>query len=182
MTNPIYEAAKKEIGVVEWKDGHNPRILQYFGIVGHDWVRDDETAWCAAFVGAVLEENGIKSTGMLTARSYLDFGEEVEKLRDVQQGDIVVLRRGKSNWQGHTGFVNRIEDGAVWVLGGNQRNMVSIAPYPLTRDGVNQVLGFRRYAIPEEAKVKEGKTRQHELLSELRKLLSKFKHVDREDD
>ena len=39
-------------------DGDNARILALFRAVGHDEVRHDEVAWCAAFVGATLERAG----------------------------------------------------------------------------------------------------------------------------
>ena len=37
----------------------NPRIRDYFSEVGHA-ISDDETAWCAAFVGACLERAGVR--------------------------------------------------------------------------------------------------------------------------
>ena len=48
MTTP-YELAKAEVGTVEWKDGHNPKVVAYFRDAGHPQVKDDETAWCASF-------------------------------------------------------------------------------------------------------------------------------------
>ena len=131
---PIAQAA---MGVKEIKGKrHNPVILEYFDHVGHGWVKDDETPWCAAFVGAALEQVGIKSTGSLAARSYLKWGKPVDK---PSYGDIVVLWRGKKNgWQGHVGFFIKEIDGYVYLLGGNQRNAVNVSRYPKSR-----VLGYR---------------------------------------
>ena len=104
------------------------------------------TEWCAAFINSVLEESGIKSNKdhryPLTARAYLDWGTEVSK-EDVQPGDIVVFPRGNQGWQGHVGFfVKRhiVGDTEYWlILGGNQSDKVSIAPYRASRS-----LGIRR--------------------------------------
>ena len=57
----------------------NPKIVQYFADVGHSWVKDDETAWCAAFVGSCLEKAGLTSTRALNARSYLKWGRKISK-------------------------------------------------------------------------------------------------------
>ena len=46
------------------------KIVQMFAAVGHAWVKDDETAWCAAFVGAMIERVGLISTKALNARSH----------------------------------------------------------------------------------------------------------------
>lgn len=135
----VYKIAEKEIGVTEVVgDIHNPRILEYFKKVGHSWVKDDELAWCAAYLGWVLEEAGISSTKKLNARSYLDWGVEVS---NPKRGDIVVFWRGDKNGPyGHVGFFHSFDDnGDILVLGGNQANMVNISTYPKYR-----LLGFRR--------------------------------------
>ena len=134
-----YEAAKADLGTWEWAEGHNPKVVQYFADVGHSWVKDDETAWCAAFVGAMLKKAGLPHTGKLNARSYLDWGQPVD-LDDAQPGDVVVLWRGSPNaWTGHVAFLDRIEGGFWFLLGGNQSDQVNVAGYPRDR-----VLGVRR--------------------------------------
>lgn len=135
-----YELAKKESGVVEWKDGNNPRVVAYFRDAGHPNVKDDETAWCAAFVGAMLKRAGMKGTGKLTARSYLQWGEDIH-IDDAKEGDIVVLKRGTSSWQGHVGFFVGRAGNKVTLLGGNQSNAVNRRSYRI--DG-GQLLGVRR--------------------------------------
>ena len=116
----------------------NPAIMDMYASVGHDWVEHDTVAWCAAFVGHCLERAGIRSTRKLTARSYLNWGIPVE-IADAQQGDICVIPRGRSSWQGHVFFIDRIEGAWVWGLGGNQNDAVSIKRYP-----VSKLLGVRR--------------------------------------
>lgn len=138
ISKMIYSVAEEHEGTWEWKDGHNPQVVAYYAASGHPEIKEDEVPWCAAFVGAVLAQCGLPNTGSLLARSYLDYGEKVLS-KDVVRGDIVVLKRGNSSWQGHVGFVSRIANGKVYVLGGNQGNQVNVTGYPLT-----SVLGYRR--------------------------------------
>lgn len=137
MKSP-YDLARAEIGTVEWKNGSNPKVIGYFRDAGHDEVVDDATAWCAAFVGAMLKRAGVHGTGKLTARSYLEWGKPVD-LKDAKPGDILVFQRGKSTWQGHVGFFVGRSGAMVRVLGGNQSDAVIEQHYP-----VSKLLGVRR--------------------------------------
>ncbi len=97
------------------------------------------TAWCAAFVDAVLGASGGKGTGKLNARSYLSWGVPVDT---PQLGDVVVLQRGedKNGWKGHVGFyMGENSDGTIKILGGNQGDSVSEDNFD-----PKKVLGFRR--------------------------------------
>ncbi len=134
----IMEIANSYVGTDEIRGSkHNPVILEYFDAVGHGWVKDDETPWCAAFVGAVLEEAGHKGTGSLAARSYLNWGHKVTRPK---YGDLVVFWRGtKDGWQGHVGFYVRETKEYVYCLGGNQKNSVNVSRYSKDR-----ILGYRR--------------------------------------
>lgn len=134
----VYDLARLEIGTYEWAEGSNPRVDAYFDDVGYPSMTD-ETAWCAAFVGAMLKRCGLPHTGKLTARSYLDWGKPVD-LSKAEPGDIVVLWRGSpTSWQGHVGFFDRKADGNVYLLGGNQRDQVNVSGYSIDR-----VLSVRR--------------------------------------
>jgi len=135
-----YELAKAEVGTVEWKDGHNPKVVAYFRDSGNAGIKDDETAWCAAFVGAMLARAGLKGTGKLTARSYLEWGSPVAR-KDAREGDIVVFKRGNSSWQGHVAFFVKDNGNTITVLGGNQSNAVNRKPYSAA-----SLLGIRRMA------------------------------------
>lgn len=139
-----YQLAEAEVGTIEWKDGHNPKIVAYFRDAGHSEVTDDETAWCAAFVGAMLHRSGVDGTGKLTARSYLDWGVEVAR-EDARPGDIVILKRGNSSWQGHVGFFVADTGKSITILGGNQANSVSRRAFPVDK---GQLLGIRRAPSP----------------------------------
>ncbi len=134
-----YDIARSYLGIKEVAGPRdNPKIMEMYASVGHDWVEHDETAWCAAFVGHCLEKAGIRSTRALNARSYLGFGEPVA-VTDAREGDIVVFERGSSSWQGHVAFFIKATASQIEVLGGNQSNGVTIAPYPR-----NRLLGIRR--------------------------------------
>ena len=133
-----YELAKAEVGTVEWAKGNNPKVVAYFKDSGNPGVTDDETAWCAAFVGAMLKRAGIKGTGKLNARSYLDWGTPVER-KNAQPGDVVVFRRGNSSWQGHVAFFVKDRGALIEVLGGNQSNAVNVKGYQ-----ASALLGIRR--------------------------------------
>lgn len=135
-----YDIAKTFVGTREVPGKKsNPEILAMFRAVGHEWVEDDTTAWCAAFVGACMERAGLRSTRQLNARSYLQWGVPVE-LADAQEGDVIVFSRGDpSGWQGHVGFFVKRAGTNIEVLGGNQSDAVSVARYPASR-----LLGIRR--------------------------------------
>ena len=110
------------------------------GTTNHVPVDPVKTPWCAAFANAVLRRTGYEGTDSLMARSFLSYG---LKTKDPQEGDIVVLKRGKGNVTGHVGFFNGYEwEGNqlyVKVLGGNQNKSVTVAYFP-----VNYVLDYRR--------------------------------------
>lgn len=134
-----FDIARSYIGTTEGPGpADNPVIMEMYASVGHDWVEHDNVAWCAAFVGHCLERAGIRSTRKLTARSYLDWGIPIE-VPDAQQGDIGIIPRGTSSWQGHVFFIDRMEGKWVWGLGGNQDDAVNVKRYPVAK-----LLGVRR--------------------------------------
>ena len=95
--------------------------------------------WCAAFVNSVLNENDIPGSATvsihpLLARSFLEWGDPVDhKNKDPMPGDVVIFPRGRASWQGHVGFYVEtvdIDGKEYWrILGGNQKNSVSIELY-----------------------------------------------------
>lgn len=100
------------------------------------------TAWCAAIVNASLGQAGLPTTGSNMARSFLNYGQAVT---EPQQGDIAVFQRGGPNaTTGHVGFYQgRDAAGNILVLGGNQGDKVSVAPF-----AANSLLGYRRIPAP----------------------------------
>jgi uncharacterized protein (TIGR02594 family) len=128
--------AKQEIGVKEIPGPkHSARVLSYWELSKLAF-RDDETPWCAGFVGAMLEDVGIKSTRSGMARSYSTWGQPCGPI----PGAIVVYWRGsKTGASGHVGFVvGKDKAGNIMTLGGNQGDAVTIAPFSPVR-----VLGYR---------------------------------------
>ncbi|MBD2780812.1 TIGR02594 family protein [Xenorhabdus sp. 42] len=128
------EEGYKYIGVHEIKgESHHPNILQWWKDIKRGGIRDDETPWCAAYVGAMLEHVGIRSTRFESAKSYLEWG---MPLKEPYYGCVAVFSRTGG---GHVGFVVGVaENGDVMVLGGNQSDEVNIRSFPRSR-----VSGYR---------------------------------------
>lgn len=161
-----YDIAKKKLGLKEIPGSkHNPEIVKMYADVGHAWVKDDETAWCAAFVGSTLKESGYPYLKSLTARDYLKYG---ISLKTPKEGAIAVLWRGKpTGWQGHVGFVSRFNDKSVWLVGGNQNNQVNE-----TKFSIDKVLGYR---WPNETQAQKEVTKIVRKTSTKLSLLHKFR-------
>lgn len=111
--------AHKEIGVHETPgDDSNPKVLKFFQDAGHTEIHSEDTAWCAAFVGAMLHRAGVVSTGSLMARSYLKWGVPLDAPK---LGAIAVLWRGSPDAAtGHVSFVVNFDADTIRLLGGNQ--------------------------------------------------------------
>lgn len=138
MTTKWLDIAKSEMGTAEVPGPkHNPRVVGYFRTIGMPQVTDDETAWCAAYVGSCLERSGLRSTRTAWARDYLKWGKRVYT---PTTGCIVVLDRGGGF--GHVGFYIKHDNHHIWLLGGNQSNAVNVSSFPIER-----VLGYR---MPDE--------------------------------
>lgn len=117
---------------------HNYMLKRYLRDNLSKPINPAQTAWCAAFVNAVLNAQGYSGTNSFLARSFLKWGVTVP-LAKARPGDIVVLKRGKLPWQGHVGFyADRLGKNIV-LLGGNQANKVCYKAYPL-----KSLLGIRR--------------------------------------
>jgi len=136
--NKAFEFALSQFGISETSGlVHNPEVLKYFKEIGHKWVETDETAWCSAFVNWCCKKAKLPYSGALNARSWLKIGRRV---KEPKIGDIVVLWREKRNsWKGHVGFFVRETENHIYILGGNQSNMVRVTQYPK-----NRLLQYRR--------------------------------------
>lgn len=107
---------------------HSPEILQMWKDIKRGGIKDDETPWCAAFVGAMLERAGITSSRFESAKSYEKWG--VALAKPVYGCVIVMTRKGG----GHVGFVVGVNSrGQILVQGGNQDNQVNIRAFPADR-------------------------------------------------
>lgn len=122
-TDPEWLAnARKFIGTREIPGvRHEPLILSWWKWIKRGGIKSDEVPWCAAFVGAMLEQCGIQSSRFESARSYEAWG---IKLPKPVLGCIAVFSR---NGGGHVGFVvGKTGSGQLLILGGNQSNEVNI--------------------------------------------------------
>ena len=127
---PWMAIAETYLGISEIKGAkHNPDVVEMFALSGFSGVKDDETPWCAAFVGAVLHLAGLgRRDGInLAARSFESYG---VGLPEPLYGCVGVKKRaGGKSWQGHVGFVVGANEAQIFLLGGNQGDKVSIAAF-----------------------------------------------------
>lgn len=107
--------AKKHIGIDENKDG--PVITQ--------WVKNLKLPWCAVYVTRCFQVSNMSiPKNWMRAKDWSTWGVKIAKPMD---GCVVVFEREGG---GHVGFVvGETVDGFLSVLGGNQKNKVSIAKF-----------------------------------------------------
>lgn len=143
---PKAEDAAKWLTIARSFDGlkeipgknHEKKILAFFKDIGHPEIQDDETAWCAAFVGACLQRAGYVSSGSPVARSYEKWGRVLDR---PIVGCVAVFKNPKSSWEGHVGFYVGEDATGIYVLGGNQGNAVNVKRFP--RKGALELVGYR---------------------------------------
>lgn len=142
------DIARRFIGVKEAPGTtSNPAILAMLKLDAQ-WPEDDSrTPWCSGFVNWVAWLLQLPRSRSLAARSWLKVGTAV-RIEDAVPGfDVVILSRGPGpqpgpevlDAPGHVGFFVGREEFSILVLGGNQGDMVSVAPFSLGR-----LLGVRR--------------------------------------
>lgn len=135
--------ARKHIGLREIAGKtHNPTIINWLGYL-KAWWKDDETPWCGTFVAHCcrVAQRQIPRH-WYRAKAWLEVGAPLDK---PAYGCIVVFERQGG---GHVGFVvGQDAAGNLLVLGGNQGNRVSIAPFSRSR-----VLGYRWLALSDGKK------------------------------
>lgn len=129
----LLSSAQQYRGLSETRD--NGALQSLFKQAGAN-VDPKMTAWCAAFVNAVLATNGLPGTGSLSARSFAKYGTETNR---PVAGDIVVSKRGTGE-QGHVGFFQGVDAKRnVKVFGGNTGDRVGTQTVKR-----GDVLAFRR--------------------------------------
>ncbi|AXQ68293.1 tail length tape measure protein [Caulobacter phage CcrBL10] len=136
MGDRVYATAGQHLGQTESKDAAS--LQAYFKANGVT-IDPKKLSWCAAFVNAVLNQNGLAGTGDLRASSFKDYGSEVSR-QDARKGDIVVLKPQAPGATGHVGFLDSFDkNGRVNILGGNQSDSVKVSSF-----AADQVVSFRR--------------------------------------
>jgi uncharacterized protein (TIGR02594 family) len=121
--------AERHIGLKEIPGTqHSSTISGWLSQLGA-WWRDDETPWCGVFVARCFKFAGIAiPQHWYRARAWADWG---YKLDAPVYGCVVVFGRDGG---GHVGFCVGYDSlGRLMILGGNQGNAVSIAPFDRSR-------------------------------------------------
>lgn len=111
------------LGINEIKGkAHNATIMSWAKDVGVEKIyTSDEIAWCGLYVAKVVQKAGFKTVkDPLWALNWNKFG---TKQTTAMLGDILVFKRESG---GHVGFYVAEDKDCYHVLGGNQRNSVSI--------------------------------------------------------
>ncbi len=134
----LFDMALSQYGISELAGNrHNKAIVNYFQEIGFEWITNDETAWCSAFINWCCLKCDLPRSKKLDARSWLNVGEQIDTPK---VGDLVIFwRESKASWKGHVALFVRETDNFIYVLGGNQSNQVCIKPYYKKR-----LLGYRR--------------------------------------
>ena len=119
--------------------GSNPSILKWAKLTGLErQYLDDDTAWCGLFMAYNTLQAGFEiPINPLGARNWLAFGVPA---KSPMLGDVLVFwRERRTGFKGHVGIYVGEDKTRYYVLGGNQKDMVSIAPVAKER-----LLGARR--------------------------------------
>lgn len=126
--------ARRHLGVAEIPGAKTSPVIASWLHKLRAWWIDDETPWCGVFVAACLDSCAISlPKAWMRAKSWMDWGLPIVK---PAVGCVVIFERVGG---GHVGFViGQDEQGRLLVLGGNQGNKVSIAPFMRDR-----VIGYR---------------------------------------
>jgi uncharacterized protein (TIGR02594 family) len=120
--------ARKDLGLRELVGAPtSPKIAGWLASLGA-WWRDDETPWCGTAVAAWMKASGIElPKHWYRAKGWLEWGMPVAPV----VGAVVVFERPGG---GHVGLlVGKDAAGRLLVLGGNQGNAVTIAPFDAAR-------------------------------------------------
>jgi uncharacterized protein (TIGR02594 family) len=139
MELDAFDLAQRFVGVKETPGVHSTPVVLAMLRLDDKWPTDDAVPWCSAFVNAICWLMRLPRSKSLAAKSWLAVGVGIP-LDQARPGyDIVVLTR---NGGGHVGFyAGMAGPDHVLILGGNQRDTVSVAAFP-----IDQIVGVRRLA------------------------------------
>lgn len=149
LNSKVYQTAKQRLAEANsgaWREtGTNQNIINLrrdIGITlpGNAEFRDD-THWCAAFVGSVLKRSCASYKKTLRAGDYTSYGAPLDKNdpSSWKPGDVIVFKR--TGGSGHVAIIDRVENGKIYYIGGNQSNNVTLAS---RNYDPNQILGVSR--------------------------------------
>lgn len=131
----IYNAAAKYLGIKETPGAATNAIIAGWIKSAADWLDKDDskTAWCGCFRGHLGLET---ATGCppqhYRAAAWAKWGTRIDVTQPQmwQRGDTIVMTRPGGN---HVCLLDRVQGKTAFCLGGNQRDAVTIAPFPLSR-------------------------------------------------
>lgn len=134
MTEPRWVTrARQDLGQRESLGANDsPRIREILKRFSWQWLTGQP--WCGSILADWMTDCGITPPkNAFRARAWLDWGEEID---GPAVGVVVVFEREGG---GHVGIVvGKDARGRLLVIGGNQSNAVTIAPFDMVR-----VLGYR---------------------------------------
>lgn len=130
---PWVDVAVKEIGNIEaisvpnfpafdfQFDVPNPKVMRYFKDGGFS-KNSITSAWCAIFVNYCVRNAGIKGPSILPENvySWANWGQSLDR---PAFGAITIIT-------GHIGILVGVDNNYLYLLGGNQHDMVNISSYP----------------------------------------------------
>jgi uncharacterized protein (TIGR02594 family) len=157
MTKPKwYEWARKEIGQKEVPGkASNKRILEYRKLAKTPLEGEDGVVpWCMIFTNAAFASTGLPTTGSGLARSP-ETSKHFIRLREPAEGCVVTFwRQSPRSGLGHIGFYVKQTKNKICVVGGNQKDSVSEAWFPI----VGTTMGFSGFWWPKSVPLpKTGK-------------------------
>lgn len=125
--------ARQDLGLQETPGKATTPYIRRWLIELGAWWTDDETPWCGVACAAWLKDSGLEiPKHYYRARAWLDWGRPMHAV----PGAVIVFERGAG---GHVGLIVGVDQAdRLLVLGGNQGNRVSIAPFTRSR-----ILGIR---------------------------------------
>jgi uncharacterized protein (TIGR02594 family) len=121
---------------------HEKRIVEMYRAAGHPEIKDDETAWCAAYVNWCLSQAGIDGTGSLMARSFVKYGRGLHRTDTIPRGAIAIWPRGAPP-SGHVNIVLHDDGAYVWCIGGNQSKAGTNGAVTIGKYAKGQAVAYR---------------------------------------
>jgi len=129
---------------------------------------DANAAWCGAFVNYILKQTGtadmegVDSSKLGWAANFNKVGRRVagnttsQQLSNAQPGDIILVE-AKTGSKRHVAFYagHDPQSGKVYLLGGNQRDKVSIVPFSSKRVRSVRRVRTDRMTASEQEKISE---------------------------
>lgn len=149
MDITLHTIARRFLGLHETSGAESTPMILAMLRLDQAWPGADEVPWCSAFVNYCAWLLDLPRSRSLSARSWLAVGVPTSIAIQPRGFEVVILKRGSGlqpgpevlQAPGHVGCFLGIDPqnpAHILVLGGNQGNAVSIAPFR-----ADQILGLR---------------------------------------